>query len=114
GTDSLASSPDLDVLAEARLARRLFPGVPGEALLRAATLGGAEALGFAAVTGSLEAGKSADLLAVPLPDLAAADPYELLFAGEAPAAWRRRVMWRGAWRGENLFPASLVSPPGRL
>src|SRR5207248_2522199 len=66
GTDSLASNPDLDLLAEARLVRRLFPDVPAADVLRMATRNGAEALGWGDVTGSLEAGKSADLVVVPL------------------------------------------------
>ena len=59
------------------------------------TLGGAEALGWAAECGSLEAGKSADLVTVPLPNRDVPDPHELLlgeYAGE------RRTMFRGKWR----------------
>ena len=68
GTDSLASNPDLDVLAEARFAKHCHPDVSGAEILRMATLAGAESLGFANVCGSLEAGKSADLVIVPLPE----------------------------------------------
>jgi cytosine/adenosine deaminase-related metal-dependent hydrolase len=46
GTDSLASAPSLDALDDARLLARRFPRVPMEALLHAATRGGALALGF--------------------------------------------------------------------
>src|SRR5262249_17505086 len=53
GTDGLASNPDLDLLAEARLVRRLFPDLPGQQILRMATLSGAEALGLGDRTGSL-------------------------------------------------------------
>src|SRR5205085_8085675 len=60
GTDSLASNPDLDLLAEARFVHARHPDVPGATLLRMATLNGAEALSFADVTGSLIPGKSAD------------------------------------------------------
>jgi aminodeoxyfutalosine deaminase len=95
GTDSLASNPDLDVLSEARFVRRLHPDFPGERLLRMVTLSGAEALGWADEVGSLEVGKSADLVAVPLPDADAPDPHELLLA-DHPGA--RRTMFRGAWR----------------
>ena len=38
GTDSLASNPDLSVLAEIRHVHQYFPDVPGEVLLRMATL----------------------------------------------------------------------------
>jgi len=91
GTDSLASNPDLDVLAEIRLLRRTNPDAPGPQLLRMATLSGAEALGFADECGSLEAGKSADFVAVPLPD-ADGDPHELLLGDDCGA---RRVYVQG-------------------
>lgn len=80
GTDSLASNPDLDILAEARFVHHHYPDFPGDELLRMVTLDGAEALGFADETGSLEPGKSADFVAVPLPNRDATDPHELLFA----------------------------------
>ena len=44
-----------------------------------ATLSGAEALGWADETGSLDAGKSADFAVVALPNRDAADPHELAF-----------------------------------
>jgi cytosine/adenosine deaminase-related metal-dependent hydrolase len=95
GTDSLASNPDLDILAEARFVRSRYPDFPGDQLLRMVTLTGAEALGWADECGSLEAGKSADFVAVPLPDADASDPHELLLAGHAG---ERRTMFRGAFR----------------
>lgn len=95
GTDSLASNPDLDILAEARFVRERYPDFPGSALLRMITLSGAEALGWADECGSLCAGKSADAVAVPLPNADAADPHELLFA---PHPGDRRTLFRGAWR----------------
>jgi cytosine/adenosine deaminase-related metal-dependent hydrolase len=95
GTDSLASNPDLDVLAEARFVRARYPDFPSDQLLRMVTMLGAEALGWADETGSLEAGKSADFVVVPLPDSDAADPHALLFADHAG---ERRTLFRGAWR----------------
>ena len=95
GTDSLASNPDLDILAEARFVHQRYPDFPGELLLRMVTLSGAEALGWADQAGSLEAGKSADFVAVPLPDGGAADPHALLFA-DHPGD--RRTLFRGTWR----------------
>jgi cytosine/adenosine deaminase-related metal-dependent hydrolase len=93
GTDSLASNPDLDVLAEIRFLRRLYPDVPGAVLLRMATLSGAEALGWADEAGSLAPGKSADLVVVPLP-ARDDDPHRLLLDSDFPV---RRVQFRGAW-----------------
>jgi cytosine/adenosine deaminase-related metal-dependent hydrolase len=97
GTDSLASNPNLDLLAEARFIHERYPDFPGDQILRLATLAGAEALGRGHSTGSLEPGKLADLVAVPLPDVDAGDPFRLLLepgAAELP----RRAMWRGMWR----------------
>src|SRR5205823_4598822 len=56
GTDSLASNPDLDLLAEARFVYATYPDFPGEQLLRMVTLSGAEALGWADEPGRLAAG----------------------------------------------------------
>lgn len=97
GTDSLASNPDLDILAEARFVRGRYPDFPGDALLRMITLDGAAALGWADEVGSLAPGKSADFVAVPLPDRESADPHDLLFAADAPDH-PRRTLFRGNWR----------------
>lgn len=97
GTDSLASNPDLDVLAEARHLHRQHPDVSGELLLQMATLNGAEALGFDRTTGSLETGKSADLVVVQLPDVDRAEPFSLLLSNETTER-TRKTMWRGRWR----------------
>jgi cytosine/adenosine deaminase-related metal-dependent hydrolase len=95
GTDSLASNPDLDVLAEARFLHRRYPEVSGAVLLRLATLAGAEALGWQHETGSLTPGKSADLVVLPLAEEDAADPHRLVLASTKPV---QRVLWRGQWR----------------
>lgn len=95
GTDSLASNPDLDPLAEARFVRTRHPDLPPDQLLRMVTLSGAESLGWADECGSLEPGKSADFVAVPLPDADAADPHDLLLS-DHPGP--RRTLFRGAWR----------------
>lgn len=94
GTDSLASNPDLSVLAEIRHLHAHYPDVPGEVLLRMATLSGAEALGWEDETGSLEAGKSADLVVVPLASGGNDDPYRRLFDSASPV---QGVLWRGQW-----------------
>jgi cytosine/adenosine deaminase-related metal-dependent hydrolase len=94
GTDSLASNPDLDLLAEARFLHRRHPDLPGEVLLRMATLAGAEALGWGNVTGSFEPGKSADLVVVPLNGPDGADPHALVLDSDTPV---KRVLCRGVW-----------------
>ncbi len=94
GTDSLASNPDLDLLAEARSLHRLHPDFPGEQLLRMATLSGAEALGWADEAGSLAPGKSADLIVIPLSPQEGGDPHRLVLASDAPV---RGVLFRGRW-----------------
>ena len=79
GTDGAASNNRLDLLQEMRTAALLAKAVagnaeamPAHAALHAATLGGANALGLGAVTGSIQPGKAADLVAVELrgPELA--------------------------------------------
>jgi cytosine/adenosine deaminase-related metal-dependent hydrolase len=105
GTDSLASNPDLSVLGEIRHLHRQFPDVPGAVLLRMATLSGAEALGFADEAGSLEAGKSADLVVVPLAPKVYPDPYQRVLDTDLPV---QRVLYRGQWIGR--FDATPPSP----
>jgi cytosine/adenosine deaminase-related metal-dependent hydrolase len=99
GTDSLASNPDLDVLAEARFVHAKHLDVPGDVLLRMATLSGAEALGWADETGSLTPGKSADLVVLPLPNDEARDPHNLVLESALSV---RGVLFRGQWTLE--FP----------
>ena len=73
GTDGAASNNDLDMLGEMRSAALLAKAVAGDAAalpapqaLRMATLNGARALGLDGITGSLVAGKAADVTAVDL------------------------------------------------
>ena len=73
GTDGAASNNDLDMFSEMRTAALLAKGVAGSAsalpaakALSMATINGARALGLEQETGSLETGKSADLVAVDL------------------------------------------------
>ena len=68
GTDSLASNDDLDLFSEMRAARRASAGrLTAQDVIRAATLGGAIALGWGRLVGSLEPGKQADIIVVRLP-----------------------------------------------
>jgi cytosine/adenosine deaminase-related metal-dependent hydrolase len=82
GTDSLASSPDLDPLAEAVALRRAFPDVAPEVWLRALTEGGADALDLP--VGRIVAGRAPGLL---LLDVPGDDPLGALFDG---TVWPRR------------------------
>lgn len=73
GTDGAASNNDLDMLAEMHTAALLAKAVannasalPAEDVLRMATINGAKALGLDSEIGSLEVGKSADIVAVDL------------------------------------------------
>ena len=76
GTDSLASTPDLDLFAEMAALRRAHPGLDPAVVVHAATLGGAEALGLGDWFGTIEPGKSGRLTVVPFSG--GGDPYEYL------------------------------------
>ncbi|MEX6502139.1 TRZ/ATZ family hydrolase [Pseudomonas zhanjiangensis] len=83
GTDGAASNNDLDLLGETRTAALLAKAVAGSAAaldahraLRMATLNGARALGLDDQVGSLELGKSADLVAFDLSGLAQQPVYD--------------------------------------
>jgi len=91
GTGSSTSVVALDVLAEARAAAlvastqsRVADALAPDRALELATLGGAAALGLKAIAGSIEPGKSADLIAVDLGTLACRsedDPAEAVVYG---------------------------------
>ncbi len=83
GTDGAASNNDLDMLGEMRTAALLAKAVyndaaalPAHAVLRMATLNGARALGMGEETGSLVAGKWADIAAVDLGTLETQPLYD--------------------------------------
>jgi cytosine/adenosine deaminase-related metal-dependent hydrolase len=80
GTDSRASNPDLDLLAEMRQVARLFPTLTPREILRMGTLAGAQALGRDVDVGSLTPGKMANLVAVPLSEEMRDEPNEMLAA----------------------------------
>ncbi len=85
GTDSRASAPDLDLLAEIRHVARHYPELSPQIVLQLGTLEGAKALGRDGEIGSLQAGKLANLAVVPLPDTETADPFKLLLDSDQPA-----------------------------
>jgi cytosine/adenosine deaminase-related metal-dependent hydrolase len=90
GTDSLASTPDLNMFSELAAMRRLAPDVPASRLIESATITGARALGFDAEFGTLEPGKRARILGVRVPD-AVSDVEEYLLSGIGPD----RLSWVG-------------------
>lgn len=76
GTDGPASNNDLDMFGElasaallAKVGARDAAAVSAESALYMATMGGAKALGIDKITGSLETGKKADLIAVSMDDI---------------------------------------------
>lgn len=91
GTDSLASTSDLNLFSELAELRRLAPDVPASRLIGSATIDGAWALGFDASFGTLEIGKRARLLAVRVP-ANVSDVEEYLVSGVQPG----QLSWVGA------------------
>ncbi len=111
GTDGPASNNDLDMFEEMRLAALLAKGISGDPTalpareaLALATIGSASALHISHLTGSLEAGKRADLIVVDLDTLHNTprfnrDPEavysQLVYA--ARSADVRHVLCNGRW-----------------
>lgn len=82
GTDSLASAPSLSILEELRFLRQIDADLPDDVLLEMGTLRGARALGLDDRLGSLEPGKHADFVVLPM-DRRDARPLEALLRSEA-------------------------------
>ena len=83
GTDSTASNNDLDMIGEMRSAALLGKHISGDAAavdapqtLRMATINGAKTLGIDKITGSLEIGKAADMIAIDTAKVSMAPVYE--------------------------------------
>lgn len=110
GTDGAASNNDLDMFGEMRTAALLAKAVaddpvalPAQTALEIATIHGAKALGLENVTGSLAAGKQADMIAVDLSDVATQPVYDPI-AQLVYSATRQQVsdVWvAGQQRVEN-------------
>ena len=77
GTDSLASSPTLNMWDEMRYAYKIHKkdGITAKDIFHLATIGGAKALGMYKEVGTLEPGKKADLIVVPIPKKDTEDIY---------------------------------------
>ena len=106
GTDGAASNNDLDMFGEMRIAAQLAKAVAGDAsafsatsALRAATLGGAKAIGMEDRIGSIEPGKQADLALVDLSPLET-QPLFNVFSQLVYATGRHQVtdVWIGGRR----------------
>jgi cytosine/adenosine deaminase-related metal-dependent hydrolase len=92
GTDSRASAPDLNLLAEARAVHELHPDLPPETLWRMLTVAPASAMGLAGDVGSLAPGLYADFAAWPMVEHA--DPLRAILASDCAATGT----WIGAER----------------
>ena len=125
GTDGAASNNRLDLFAEMRTAALLAKAVARDAqamtahqTLRAATLGGARALGLSARIGSIEPGKSADLVAVALqgPELTPCyDPVShLVYAAGREHVSHVWVEGEPRVREGKLLDSPLISGAGGL
>lgn len=99
GTDSCASSPDLNLLDEMRLVHRMYPGFDVQTLWRMGTSNGAKALMMDEMVGKTTPGMQADLVAFPA---AGHDPLRtVLESGVGPC---------GVWvAGQKLPPVTSTS-----
>lgn len=95
-TDSRASNPDLDLLAEARYVHRHYPDLPPDEVLAMITREAAAALGSQAQLGTLSPGKAADMIIFPWPSgiPERTDPCLALLESAVSAAG---VMIGGQW-----------------
>jgi cytosine/adenosine deaminase-related metal-dependent hydrolase len=103
GTDSLASSPSLDVMEEARALHQRFAGVAPRTLIAMATSYGADALGLGERVGRLREGLSPGLIAFEHEGAAPADPERFVLSR---AALRRSVLARPAARSIDSLEAA--------
>jgi 5-methylthioadenosine/S-adenosylhomocysteine deaminase len=85
GTDSASSNNTLDMFAEMKQAALLAKGVaqdasaiPAHTALEMATINAAKSLGIDDITGSLEVGKAADMIAVDLTSIESQPCYDII------------------------------------
>ncbi|VAX41025.1 hypothetical protein MNBD_PLANCTO02-2617 [hydrothermal vent metagenome] len=98
GTDSRASNPDLSLWQELLYLHQTNPKIPPQQLLELGTLAGARAFGLEEETGSLQAGKFADLAVVSLAKSNTNSPDTLLLQ---PSNQIIATMKRGEWLYQN-------------
>ncbi len=91
GTDSLASNETLSILDEIRFLHGRYPELPAGVLLEMATINGARALGWDDQIGTLEAGKDADIVVLPMGDVLHPALEQVMFFDSRPGM----VMIRG-------------------
>ena len=99
GTDSCASSPDLNLVDDLRLLRRLAPDVPPATLWEMATVRAALAIGREASVGTISPGKWADMAAFPAA-ASSTDPLTDLLETPTPPT----AVWIG---GRRIPPADV-------
>ncbi len=125
GTDGAASSNHLDLFSEMRLAALLAKAVSGDAAavdarqaLEMATLNGARALGLEAEIGSLEPGKSADMIAVSCAGVGQWPLHhpesQLVYTQVGPAVTHSWIQGKAVVRGGALVEIDLAELQGRV
>ena len=113
GTDGAASNNDLDLFGELKTAALLAKAVADDAsvldahaALRMATISGAKALGWDDQIGSLEAGKSADIIAVEISSLSQKPLYnpasQLVYSNAGSQVTHSWVAGKALLRERNL------------
>jgi cytosine/adenosine deaminase-related metal-dependent hydrolase len=98
GTDSLASSPDLSILAELHHLHARCPDVSPVTLFQLATTHAARALGLAGEIGALKPGARADLVAWPVSESVPGEPADLLAALIESTPRPRAVLVGSTWQ----------------
>jgi cytosine/adenosine deaminase-related metal-dependent hydrolase len=81
GTDSLASVSSLDLFAEMRFLAREIPGIPPREIIAMGTINGARALHMEREWGTLDPGKQAAMIFVPVQAASAGSLLEILTGG---------------------------------
>ncbi len=106
GTDSLASSPSLSMWDEMRYALHIHKkdGINAKDIFYLATRGSAKALGMDKKIGTIELGKQADIIALPLPKKNTGDLYSDLLR-ETKSCMMTMVNGKMLYQNERLFPA---------